>query len=199
MADTEYTRERTPQDYAIEHAGYMVDAAKHLLEKINAEDSARMRHDETGTRRDARALDAAMDLRGEAIGRLRSAIYEFEKRRDRAAASPASKSAGVTACWGLSSFCAEVGHKCRATGTCVYAPPPPDGPLDTSPDQQKGGSGVTANEKLRAAAALAIKALDEEAAAYAPDRLAHVDEAAAALRAALSADQQEQSRGGEQG
>lgn len=42
------------------------------------------------------------------------------------------------------------------------------------------------NEKLRAAAVLAIKALDEEAAAYAPDRLAHVDEAAAALRAALA-------------
>lgn len=27
-------------------------------------------------------------------------------------------------CWGLSSFCAEVGHKCREAGKCVYAPPP---------------------------------------------------------------------------
>jgi hypothetical protein len=28
-------------------------------------------------------------------------------------------------CWGLSSFCAETGHKCRAARECVYAPPPP--------------------------------------------------------------------------
>lgn len=26
-------------------------------------------------------------------------------------------------CWGLSRFCAEVGHKCRADGACIYAPP----------------------------------------------------------------------------
>lgn len=26
-------------------------------------------------------------------------------------------------CWGLRSFCAEVGHKCRAAGKCVFTPP----------------------------------------------------------------------------
>jgi hypothetical protein len=26
-------------------------------------------------------------------------------------------------CWGLSSFCAETGHKCRAAGKCVFTPP----------------------------------------------------------------------------
>lgn len=26
-------------------------------------------------------------------------------------------------CWGLSSFCAEVGHKCRTAGKCIYTPP----------------------------------------------------------------------------
>jgi hypothetical protein len=35
----------------------------------------------------------------------------------------AERTCGVTTCWGLSSFCAEVGHKCRAAGVCVYAPP----------------------------------------------------------------------------
>jgi hypothetical protein len=29
-------------------------------------------------------------------------------------------------CWGLSSFCAESGDKCRAAGACVFAPRAPE-------------------------------------------------------------------------
>lgn len=32
-------------------------------------------------------------------------------------------SADAPSCWGLSSFCAEFGHKCRAAGKCVFTPP----------------------------------------------------------------------------
>jgi hypothetical protein len=35
---------------------------------------------------------------------------------------PADSAALPLTCWGLSSFCAEVGHKCRAAGACVYGP-----------------------------------------------------------------------------
>lgn len=83
---------RSEKDYAIEHAGYMVDAAKSMIARINAEDEARMAHDERGGARSGRALDAAMDARGEAVVALCECIHEFEKRRDRAAGS------GVAAC-----------------------------------------------------------------------------------------------------
>lgn len=78
---------RSDKDFAIEHAGYMANAARNLLERINAEDAARMEHDERGGARSGRALDAAMDSRGEAVVVLRDRIYGFEQRRDRAAAA----------------------------------------------------------------------------------------------------------------
>lgn len=68
--------ERTPQDYAIEHAGYMAEAAKHLMERINEEADARG------------AWESAGDD-GEAMRTMQTRIYEFEKRRERAAASDA--------------------------------------------------------------------------------------------------------------
>jgi hypothetical protein len=60
-----------------------------------------------------------------------SHLQTFEDReRFRKAAKELLRGVGVSAdpaaeplsCWGLSSFCAEVGHKCRAAGACVYDP-----------------------------------------------------------------------------
>lgn len=82
--------DRTPQDYAIEHAGYLADAVKHFLSRLDAE------FDASEALEAAEAADAedaeqkADDLRsieeevGEARSVLRNRVYEFEKRRDRA-------------------------------------------------------------------------------------------------------------------
>lgn len=82
--------ERTPKDYAIEHAGYMAEAARHLITAINIEAVLSERHDEAGSAHTAEKLAAAKERTGEAMGTLRNRIYEFEKRRDRAAASGVS-------------------------------------------------------------------------------------------------------------
>lgn len=76
---------RSAKDYAIEHAGYMATTAKLLLDAINEEDRARMVHDERGSELSGRVLDSRMASRGEMVLALRTDIYEFEKRRDRAA------------------------------------------------------------------------------------------------------------------
>jgi hypothetical protein len=77
---------RTPQDYAIEHAGYLATAATDYLDAINAEYIAQMDHEENETAETERALNDAIEAVGEANRRLRTRVYEFEKRRDRAAA-----------------------------------------------------------------------------------------------------------------
>lgn len=77
--------ERTPQDYAIEHAGYMAQAARNLMAKLNAEDYARVRHEESDTDETRDDLSDAGEERADAFNALQSSIYEFEKRRDRAA------------------------------------------------------------------------------------------------------------------
>jgi len=79
------TKDRTKQDYAVEHAEYMAVGAEHLLTALNAEDAARMVHDEEGENEDA--LSDAEDARSEAMRALRGYIYEFRKRRDRAKAA----------------------------------------------------------------------------------------------------------------
>lgn len=83
---------RTDKDYAIEHAGYLADAVKHFLSRLDAE------FDASEALEAAEAADAedaeqkAGDLRsieeevGEARSVLRNRVYEFEKRRDRAVA-----------------------------------------------------------------------------------------------------------------
>lgn len=78
--------ERTPQDYAIEHAEYMAQDAERLLDTINHLNAQR---DEDGDAFDSDALARAEEAVTEAFGSVRNGIYEFRKRRDRAAAQPA--------------------------------------------------------------------------------------------------------------
>lgn len=61
--------ERTPEQYAIEHGRYLADAARNLQVAINARDDTQI---------------------SEAWGALSSAIYEFEKRADRAYPKPST-------------------------------------------------------------------------------------------------------------
>lgn len=78
--------ERTPQDYAIEHAEYMAQDAERLLDTINHLNAQR---DEDGDAFDSDALARAEEAVTEAFGSVRNGIYEFRKRRDRATAQPA--------------------------------------------------------------------------------------------------------------
>ena len=79
-------RERTPVDYAIEHAGYLVTAANQVIEARNELDALMMRQDEGGDVGDDE-MQAAQEAVGDASHVLRLAIHEFEKRRDRALAA----------------------------------------------------------------------------------------------------------------
>lgn len=82
---------RTAKDYAIEHAGYLADAAEHLMtvtrdaniaaDQLDEDDG----DDETNTDILVRDNDHAQTVLSEAQSGLRAAIYEFKKRRDRAA------------------------------------------------------------------------------------------------------------------
>lgn len=80
--------ERTNSDYAIEHAGYLANAARHLISCVNAEADARgawedaVDDGEEELRR--QTLDEKADDTSEALRTVEARIYEFEKRRDRA-------------------------------------------------------------------------------------------------------------------
>jgi hypothetical protein len=84
--------ERTPQDFAIEHAEYMAKAAEGLLEAINAEYTVRQRIAESDDAGEHEEYDAACDV-SEAMSTMRNRIYEFRKRRDRAIADRARTAA----------------------------------------------------------------------------------------------------------
>ena len=75
---------RGAKDYAIEQAGYMARAATGLIAAVNDLELARQQFDEGEGTEDA--TDEAEQSLGDAINALRSCIYEFEKRRDRALA-----------------------------------------------------------------------------------------------------------------
>jgi hypothetical protein len=75
---------RTPQDYAIEHAEYMAKAAEAFME---ASDVVLLLECKRATSTvDPDAMRMALDLMGEARRKLAMTVYEFRKRRDRAAA-----------------------------------------------------------------------------------------------------------------
>lgn len=80
--------QRSDQDCAIEHAEYMADMAEHLLNAINAEDVLFDELTDRGGNDDPLTLgdrfDAAKASRCEAVTFLRSGIYEFRKRAERA-------------------------------------------------------------------------------------------------------------------
>ena len=95
-APTTPARRRTPQDYAIEHAGYLANAAERLIDAVCVDAQANVDHDEQDTQETAKAVDTAREDAGEYMTALRNRIYEFRKRRDRAAlAAPADHSADV--------------------------------------------------------------------------------------------------------
>lgn len=83
--------ERTAKDYAIEHAEYMAQDAERMLSAINALNAQR---DEDGDAFDESALEQAQQSVSEAFGAMRSGIYEFRKRRDRAMQAQAAPGAG---------------------------------------------------------------------------------------------------------
>jgi hypothetical protein len=76
--------ERTPQDYAIEHAEYMAIDADQLLEAIQRLSDAEAILEQSGEEDQGPVADAR-DLVWERVRSLRSGVYEFRKRRDRAA------------------------------------------------------------------------------------------------------------------
>ena len=90
---------RTPQDYAIEHAGYLAEAVKHFLSRLDAEFDASEALEAAEANDAEDAEQKAADLRSieeevsEARTVLSSRVYEFEKRRDRAlgVAAPAGE------------------------------------------------------------------------------------------------------------
>lgn len=84
---------RTPADYAIEHAGYLVTAAKQLLEARNEFDALLMRLNEDGEI-DEDEVQATGEAVGDASHGLRLAIHEFNKRRDRALAATGKQQVG---------------------------------------------------------------------------------------------------------
>lgn len=79
---------RTPQDYAIEQAGYMAKAGEQLLEAINEQADLLIRREESDDI-EANTIEAAGEAVSDAMSSLRLQIYEFRKRRDRALRYPA--------------------------------------------------------------------------------------------------------------
>ncbi|SDJ40523.1 Lar family restriction alleviation protein [Pseudomonas abietaniphila] len=77
--------ERTPQDYAIEHAEYLAAAADGVQEAYKAYSLAQMNVDEGGDEGEdelAEVVDSARQDLHEALHNLRNMTYEFRKRRD---------------------------------------------------------------------------------------------------------------------
>ncbi|MEI2429159.1 hypothetical protein RDV84_23295 [Lysobacter yananisis] len=87
LVSQEAARDRTPADYAIEHGGYLANSASRLLEARNDLDALVLRR-EQGEEVDDYDMHVAEECVAEASSDLRSTIYEFEKRRDRAIARP---------------------------------------------------------------------------------------------------------------
>lgn len=77
---------RDERDYAIEHAGYLADAADQVLADYQAYSLAQMLENEGGDDGDgehAEAVDSARDELHDGLANLRSMTYEFRKRRPR--------------------------------------------------------------------------------------------------------------------
>jgi hypothetical protein len=83
----ELTTDRSPKDYAIEHAEYLAAAADSLQDAYKAYSLAQMNIDEGGDDGESELVElvdgARQDLH-EALNELRGMTYEFRKRRDRA-------------------------------------------------------------------------------------------------------------------
>ena len=85
---TETKSDRSPQDYAIEHAEYMAKSADHVLSEFQAYGLALMAVDEGGDDGEGElfeAIDSARQDLQEALVDLRSMVFEFRKRANRTA------------------------------------------------------------------------------------------------------------------
>lgn len=81
--------ERTPKDYAIEHAEYMAVAAERLSDAVNLLAVAhRDEHDDPDIEKAQEAVD-------ESLRAVRDRVYEFRKRRDRATLAAGSQAVQV--------------------------------------------------------------------------------------------------------
>jgi hypothetical protein len=87
--------DRTPTDYALEHAEDMAKTAERLLDAMNAADEARFMLEASNDEIHRQLSQEADDVRSEYRQALRNKIYEFRKRRDRAA--PKEKTVYATA------------------------------------------------------------------------------------------------------
>lgn len=86
---------RTPQNYALEHAEYMASAAERLIEAVNELAAMQLRIAESDDVPSDDEYDVKLSV-DERLRTLRSRIYEFRKRRDRASnAAPQSAWIGV--------------------------------------------------------------------------------------------------------
>ena len=83
---------RTPADYAIEHAEYMAQASEHVITAVNALHAVYQSLAD-GDGLDPQDIQNAESNVTEMLVGLRGAIYEFRKRRDRAAIAKATGAA----------------------------------------------------------------------------------------------------------
>lgn len=74
---------RTPADYAIEHAEFMASTAEALLLAVNHLAALTLQHEESDDLDEETIYDARCDV-SEYARALKNRIYEFRKRRDRA-------------------------------------------------------------------------------------------------------------------
>jgi len=111
---------RSDKDYAIEHAEYMATAAEQLAYSVDALDAAHLLDGETPGGADD-AVNEAHANYIEARKDLRSAVYEFRKRRDRAASpsSPVQPDSGHLGAGGSQD------HLAACAGGGVMLPTPP--------------------------------------------------------------------------
>lgn len=82
-----YTKptDRTPEQYAIEHAEYLAVSAERLVDAVNALGELEVMEDETGDAPDPEALREREEARSDAMGAVREMVYEFRKRAARCA------------------------------------------------------------------------------------------------------------------
>lgn len=80
------TGSRTPADYAMEHGEYLAAGAEQLLKALAAQQALEMDLEEVGSLSEEQeaALSSAQQATSEATRGLRSDIYEFRKRHQRA-------------------------------------------------------------------------------------------------------------------
>lgn len=79
-------RERSPEDYAVEHAEYMAKSADDVLAKFQAYGLALLAVDEGGDDGEDELFEAIDTARGdlqESLVDLRGMVYEFRKRSNR--------------------------------------------------------------------------------------------------------------------